>query len=452
MERTEEVKGLSVGEWYYRFMGYGGSDSANVCIIAKCAEKTPSGMYSLFGSKGGMRSLPVSDVFIAMDGRGNEYKVSANDLSANGHIGIGTLAEVKCFHRPTIAREEAEMLVEGGKFQKEEVMEEFPEAFMETGAEADVAEGSETPRPMSSNMISMLREVKRYGDARRKREAEERGRKRAEEVKKLRERYAGIIPCPKEDGRYLGTGEVRRNLLAVLKHEFPCVKFSVKTRSGSTSDHATVTWVDGPTPSEVNGIAKQFQSSEIDFHTDSVDTVYTPLSEVCGDFSYVFLQREVSGEVVEYVTKEVESEWPRSGYACEDRRKVAIEQEVRRILGNVSFPVKGYEIVGMKYDDKASWSKILVVKEKAVEPPSPPSGGDGDDGDGATIRRNETRNGIEITFPTIPNSMIRGFMKDNGWRWCSAGKYWYNRFSESNMKVAESIVTLYGSRIRKGAA
>ena len=101
------MKELKIGEWYYMMLGYGGSGSQYVNIRRKTDKKTGEHMFSLFGGKGGeMRPLPVTDVFEAVAEDGVVHCVSANNLAANGHIGIGTLEEPKYGHVASICREE----------------------------------------------------------------------------------------------------------------------------------------------------------------------------------------------------------------------------------------------------------------------------------------------------------------------------------------------------------
>ena len=57
--RTKTKKGLKtmskelkIGDWYYRMMGYGGSDSQMCCIRRKTGEQTAAGMLSLFNGTG----------------------------------------------------------------------------------------------------------------------------------------------------------------------------------------------------------------------------------------------------------------------------------------------------------------------------------------------------------------------------------------------------------------
>ena len=54
-------------------------------------------------------------------------------------------------------------------------------------------------------------------------------------------------------------------------------------------------------------------------------------------------------------------------------------------------------------------------------------------------KRNYERNGIEIYFDSKPSVVVRDLLKNNGWRWSSFGRCWYNYYSEFNVRFAESI-------------
>ena len=171
-ERTKKMaQEIKIGDWFYRMMGYGGSESQWCCVIGKTEEKTGAHMFSLFGGKdGGMRPLPVSEVYIAIDERGVEHRISANDLKENGSIGIGSLKADEYGHRATICREDARLLVETGAYTEEEIAAEFPYAFKTWEEE----EKDERPgAPMTAKQVEIYRAVKVANEEKQKRETEE---------------------------------------------------------------------------------------------------------------------------------------------------------------------------------------------------------------------------------------------------------------------------------------
>ena len=440
------MKELKIGEWYYRMMGYGGGDSRYCCIRRKVGEKTPSGMMSLFGGKdGGIKVLPVTDLFEAVDECGRVFKVSANDLAANGHIGIGTLEEPKSNgHVAWLYREYARLLVETGRYTPEEITAEFPMALKDYGEdeyEKYIEEHSKEFTPMTDKQEEILRAAYDEEQKKQKREIEEANRKYAAEVAALRVKY-NYIPCPKtEENKWLSVGDKRRNVLAVLKHEFPGVKFKAHTRNGSTSDSITVEYEDGPAYDKVMKVLREFETTTYNAYEDIHEDCTQPAACVCGGFDYVFLRRTVADATRKFV----------EGYLSSHISGVDnqyVTAETNRILGRTDFPCGGYDVVAVEYDGHCGHN--LVVKAKAE--PSKPTPPDAPKGDGVTITENTEKNGIEIRFPSMPSETIRDYMKAANWRWSKFSKCWYNRATDGNRKMAADIAAMWEKENGKAAA
>lgn len=450
-ERTKKMaKEIKIGDWFYRMMGYGGSESQWCCVIGKTEEKTGAHMFSLFGGKdGGMRPLPVSEVYIAIDERGIEHRISANDLKENGSIGIGSLEADKYGHRATICREDARLLVETGAYTEEEIAAEFPYAFKTWEEE----EKDERPgAPMTAKQVEIYRAVKVANEEKQRRETEERNRKFREAVEALRKRYS-YIPCPKTDVKYLRTGEVSRNLKAVLKHEFPGVKFSVTSDSFSGGDSATVKWEDGPTHEAVNRIVDAFQINRPDYTGDYWDPVETATTAVCGGFSYTHAERSYSEDTRKFVTDFFNEKWPKSGYDSEWKREQDVYREVMKVLSATDFPVGGYEIEGIEYDEK-KFKYVLKVRAKAepiAPPPSDPEP-NGKGGKGVEVKENTAKGGLEIYFPAMPSEAIRDFMKSRNWRWSKFSHCWWHKDTEEARNTAAEVVAMYNKENGRAAA
>lgn len=435
------MKELKVGDWYYMMLGYGGSGSQFVNIRRKTDTKTGEHMFSLFGGKDGqMRPLPVTDVFIAVDENGVVHRVSANDLAVNGHIGIGTLEEPKYGHVASLCRCDAQLLVETGRYTQAEIEAEFPFAF---GRYADEAEANAFKTvPMTDKQEEIFLAVHDETEKKRKREIEEENRRFREEVAVLRQKF-NYIPCPIKDGEHISVGDKRRNVLAVLKHEFPGVKFSVTTRNGSTSDSVTVKYVDGPAENKVTKVMSQFETSQYNAYEDYHESVATPASVVCGGFDYVFVHRNTSEDayrfVHDYIMQNVggaTEEYAR-GTAC-------------RVVKETDFPADGlcvYEIEGLKLLDNGQWK--LKIKTSTPKKPTPP---DNPDGGKVTVTANEEKGGIEIRFPSMPSENIRNLCKATGFRWSRRNKVWYNLMSDRAVAAAEQIVAEWNKENGKAAA
>lgn len=441
-ERTTKMNAeIKIGNWYYRMMGYGGSDSQMCCIRRKTEEKTGAGMFSLFNGTGKMQPLPVSDIYEAVDEKGRTFKVSANDLEENGHIGIGTLREPKYGHVASICREDARLLVETGKYTDVEIMAAFPYAFGEYEDEAEANAGK--TEPMTDIQEEILKAAYSANCEKEKKAAEEANRKYAAEVAALRVKY-NYIPCPKtEEKTWLSVGDKRRNVLAVLKHEFPGVKFKAHTRNGSTSDSITVEYEDGPAYDKVMKVLNAFETTTYNAYEDIHEDCTQPAACVCGGFDYVFLHRNTSQDVYKFVHDYIMAH---VGGATEE----CARGTAHKVCAKTDFPAGGFELEGLELTKAGEW--VLLIKAKA-EPskPTPPNGGG--NGDGVTITENTEKNGIEIRFPSMPSENIRNYMKAAGWRWTRYnGGLWYNRATDGNRKMAADIAAMWEKENGKAAA
>ena len=425
-------KELKIGDWYFRMMGYGGGDSQYCCIRRKTGEKTASGMMSLFNGTGKIQTLPVVDIYEAVDECGRTFKVSANDLAANGHIGIGTLEEPKSNgHVAWLYREDARLLVESGKYTAEEITAVFPMALTEYGDaeyEKYIEEHSKEFTPMNDKQEEILKAAYTANCEKEKREKEEADRKYAAEVAALREKY-NYIPCPKTEGKWLTVGDKRRNVLAVLKHEFPGVKFGAHTRNGSTSDSIRVEYEDGPSYDKVMKVLNAFETTTYNAYEDIHEDSTQPAACVCGGFDYVFLNRTTSEDVYKFVHDYIMAN---VGGATEEYARGT----AHKICAKTDFPAGGFELDGLELTKAGEW--VLHIKAKAEpQKPTPP---DAPKMEGVEVRENKEKNGIEIRFPSIPSDEIRSELKANGWRWTRFnGGLWYNRASACNLAFAQEI-------------
>lgn len=435
---------LKIGNWYYRMMGYAGNGSEWCCILRATGKKTAPNMFSMFGGNGkGMHELPVTEEYVALDERGREYIVSANDLSTNGHIGIGTLRPDEYNnHKCSIWREDARLLVEEGIYSEEEIAAEFPFAFKTYDEECE--EDNRPSAPMTEKQIEILKAVKVANDAKEKREKEEKARKFAEAIEKARKRFS-YIPFPKPKDGYLKNGEKSRNLRAVLAHEFPGVKFSVSTNTYSGGSSATVSYENGPSYSKVERLVDEFQTSRNEPMTDYWDYVPTATTQVCGGWSYTHVNRKVTDEKIkqyaeEYFAKKVGAD------------KRYIESESYQLLKRTDIPNGAYVIEGIVYNDDIHAYEIIFKK------PAPPTSPKGDgyqikqDGSVVSVSLNSEKKGIEIRFVSIPSAEIREMLKGSGFRWSKVGKLWYNKDTEDNRKCAEFIAEEFNKEKEQGAA
>lgn len=54
-------------------------------------------------------------------------------------------------------------------------------------------------------------------------------------------------------------------------------------------------------------------------------------------------------------------------------------------------------------------------------------------------RINQEKNGLELTFDSIPSAATRDMLKSQGWRWSHFGGFWYNRNTPENEQTARDL-------------
>lgn len=102
----------------------------------------------------------------------------------------------------------------------------------------------------------------------------------------------------------------KANLVAVLKHEFPGIYFSIRCTHGYSYQ---VTWENGPTVEEVREQTNKFKNSYFDGMTDSTVHYDNAFADVFGSLDYIDTTRKMSDDVrafmpmdetVNYITDE----------------------------------------------------------------------------------------------------------------------------------------------------
>ena len=56
-----------------------------------------------------------------------------------------------------------------------------------------------------------------------------------------------------------------------------------------------------------------------------------------------------------------------------------------------------------------------------------------------TFNRNTEKNGLEISFEGIPDESVRAELKNNGFRWHRANKFWYAKETPERLALVERL-------------
>jgi hypothetical protein len=159
--------------------------------------------------------------------------------------------------------------------------------------------------------------------------------------------------------------ETKANLVAMLKHKFPKVKFSVKKRN---YDSYYVTWVDGPAVEQIKDVGRMFESHETDETGDYRDYNPSNFNRVFGGFKYVFEERDYS-EAIERMKDEAEWEDKRLINSQLYEMDIPVYTSVKFENGKVVFEVAEVVETPLSVDAPEVSSDIQIVdySEKSVQ-------------------------------------------------------------------------------------
>lgn len=87
---------------------------------------------------------------------------------------------------------------------------------------------------------------------------------------------------------------VRANMVADLKYNFPGAKFSITKRG---FDGVTIEWTNGPALDKVEKVCKKYQDHAHDFSGDYWDYAPSNFNRMFGGLEYVFVTRKMSPEI-----------------------------------------------------------------------------------------------------------------------------------------------------------
>ncbi len=238
------------------------------------------------------------------------------------------------------------------------------------------------------------------------RKAKEKAEARAREIAALPGRYP-----------YLKTGTYEKvgaeNIRTELKREFPGVKFSVRIETRGSSS-INIGWTDGPTTEQVKKITDKYQQGNFNGMEDIYEYNRENLwCDVFGGAKYVFENRHESPELIARAAKELGYELPHGESDNYGKLHGLDWEHSQRIYRQARTMAVETERPGKKKPDTVSV---------------------------ATIRRNEEKNGIEVIFPTKPETNVIDTLKDMGFRWSKFQGLWWRKYDESIMTQLAEVI------------
>lgn len=224
----------------------------------------------------------------------------------------------------------------------------------------------------------LLRMAKEKAEKERvKKEEEETQLKKKEQARIEREYSFLTVLTDKYDQK-----TAANNLRTLLKVKFPATKFSVKKYH---YDSYTVSWVDGPTESQVNEITHLFKDEGWDGMTDSSYLIVTLFNQRYGGIGYISTDREISDTVrnqeLELLNKELNKEYGMEDYVIEKENtaSVLIYQRTRikdyspkpptetKPVKNNNVAVKTISVQGLELIDYSEKSFAIIGETKPIK-------------------------------------------------------------------------------------
>jgi|GEM_PF-1753200 len=219
-----------------------------------------------------------------------------------------------------------------------------------------------------------------------------------------------------------------RNLRIELERAFPGHKFSITSETFSGGDSIDVRWEDGALYDDVNKIVKKYQEGHFDGMTDMYEYSNKPFCSLFGGTKYTNSSRKVNQDrYLETAEKQgYKAHYDRYELVVDDENlspeeKHRAVEKIRELTNETSFYVKPSKI-------EASAGVSNVNFEVTFNP---------------------DKEGIEIKFPSKPETKVLDLLKANNFRWGKYNKVWYKSANRVSGDTSEDKC-IYVSRLLSG--
>ncbi len=275
-------------------------------------------------------------------------------------------------------------------------------------------------------------------------------------VAELRAQYPKALPA---DCGKSGQARAAANVRMELAAHFPGIKFSVTSDSASMTSSVSVKWVFGPACKDVDAIVGKYAYGTFDGMTDCAgidkSSYGEAVSTVLGRVRFTSTNREFSDEFVRQVCQDIaqllgmefQSESDIDPVTRNNNYLISLSEYAYSALRKASFASNGPTgYAGVReatdeeeYNTGRDRFRIIINAEPAstaAVPTEPATASNA----GVTIRHNQEKNGIEISFDAKPDASILTALKNQGFRWSKFQKIWYARYTDALFTFAQGLL------------
>ena len=149
-----------------------------------------------------------------------------------------------------------------------------------------------------------------------------------------------------------------KNIRIELARAFPGVKFSVKSTSFSGGSDINVSWTDGPTTKQIDGIIQKYQAGSFDGSVDLYTYEHSAWTEYFGTAKYIFANRHYSDAMTKKVIDALKLEYGTfDAPSVEDYKqgKAWSTTPMSKAHGNVDQDWSWQSIISRTLSDHTAW-------------------------------------------------------------------------------------------------
>ena len=216
-----------------------------------------------------------------------------------------------------------------------------------------------------NNMLIEAQEVKKVNAANKIKEAEEAAKLRVIQVAELKKKFNYLTPITDA----YNNNQAKKNLVTMLKKEFPTIKFSVTKSNHSTYN---VNYTNGVPLEKVRSITDLFESYENDQTGDYRDYNPSLFNEVFGGFKYIFTTRHYSEEIkalkAGFIEKLNFDDWNKDMYWYQflQTQTIPVNAKIKGIAEKPNFSGSVEESYFLEYEQEAEKETIKPIENKGL--------------------------------------------------------------------------------------